>query len=94
MWMLCMGIDRMSMVVMIVTIRMIVVMVHFCSLKPTDTRAKLLTKRTVCNIRTGCKRALAFNMVVVRFLYGTNFVLKSQNLCAVFAKYACRRRRV
>ena len=93
MWVIGVRIDRMRViVVMVVAIPVIMVMVIMRRLKPANARAKRIAQCTVSDVRTLCRCALPFNVVVVRFLHSTNFGLKAQYLGAVFAQHACRRR--
>ena len=85
------------MVVMVMTMAMIMVMmvvVIVISLKPAHTRAEGVTQGAVCNIGPRCAGTLPLDVVVVAFLNGANFTLKSQDLGAVFTQNTCGRRHV
>lgn len=70
---------------------MIVMMVigHFESAKP---GAEIFTECAIDHIRAGCRGALAFDVVVVAFLNGTDFAFEAEHFGAVLAGHAIMRR--
>ena len=73
-----------AMVVVMVVIVAVVVMV-ICRLKTAHARAEGITERAVGHIGPWRIGTLSFDMVMMAFLHGTHFVLKSQHRCAIFA---------
>lgn len=78
-------------VVVVMIVRMVVVMMVVIHIQPTFARAICVTQTAIRHVRSRGGSTLAFNMVVMAFLDGTNFCLEPQNLGAVFAQYACGR---
>jgi hypothetical protein len=86
------GVMVVVMIVVMMMVMMVVVIV--ISLKPAHPRAEGVTQGAVCNIGPRCAGTLPLDVVVVAFLNGANFALKSQDLGAVFTQNTCGRRYV
>lgn len=68
-------------VVVVMMVRMIMPSARF---QPAHASAEAITECAIFDVRTGRRGALAFNMVVVAFLYRADLGFKAQDLCAVF----------
>ena len=79
------------MVVMVVTV-VVIMVVLVLRREPAHAGAECVAQRAISNVRAGCVCALAFDVVVVAFLYGPYFTFKAQHLRTVFAQNAGRRR--
>ena len=91
--MIRMWVRRVMMIVIVIVVMPVfmIVVVITCH-QPAQTGAKGVTQCAIFNIRTRRIGALSLDMVMMAFLNGAYFCLKTQHLCAVFTHRAIGRR--
>jgi hypothetical protein len=79
------------MVMMVVPV-VVIMVVLILRREPAHAGAECVTQFAIGHVRSRRICPLAFDVVVVAFLYGTDFAFKAQHLRTVFAQNTCWRR--
>ena len=94
MMVVAMTVIMVMMMIVPVIMTVIMMMVVMIGLQAAQAGAERITQGAIGNVRAGCGRALALDVVMVAFLYGADLGFKAQNLRAVFAQNTGWRRHV